>query len=150
MTVATIPYTFWVSWVTSTIIPLFQDTGEFEYPIFSPEVSPMTSAVPLGLAQLSGDLQLTHHECRHRHPSPKLKVPQGQSRCTDASPCQPTHWSPNSKGFKKPYGHWTNQHIWVAGDRTQNWRTPDHWVWRVFSLRGQRRRTETVRVWVTH
>lgn len=36
-----------------------------EYTILSPEVGPMTSVVPPDPAGLSGDLQLTHHECRH-------------------------------------------------------------------------------------
>lgn len=72
-----------------------------ECPSLSPEVGPMTSTVPVDSAELAGDLRLTHHECRHRHLSPKLRAPQGQSQCTDVSTCQPTHCSPASEGFKK-------------------------------------------------
>lgn len=81
-----------------------------EYTILSPEVGPMTSVVPLDSAEQAGDLHLTHHECRHQHPSPKLRGPQGQSQGTERSTCQPTHCSPASEGSKKA--------LWSLAQRT--------------------------------
>lgn len=65
----------------------------------------MTSIVPVDPRELAGDLQLTHHECRHWHQRAKTKAPKGQSQRTDMSMWRSTHRLPVSEKFKK--GQWS-------------------------------------------